>query len=119
MRIMKSAYLLHDAGVSTFLFTKRRGPVATTTKRLNTMSKRIISRAITGLTLTLLTTAAFAGEPASIDNSKTTGALALETQGLATDTGAVHRQGGYALPGAVRWLKVPASDERVKQAAAV
>ena len=81
------------------------------------MSKRIISRAVTGLTLTLLTTAAFAGEPAGIDNTKTTGALALETQGLATDTGSVHRQGGYALPGAVQW-KVPATDDRVKQAAA-
>ena len=81
------------------------------------MSKRIISRAVTGLTLTLLTTAALAGEPASIDNTKTTGALALETQGLATDTGSVHRQGGYALPGAVQW-KVPATNDRVKQAAA-
>jgi hypothetical protein len=29
----------------------------------------------------------------------------------------VHQQGGYALPGAVQW-KVPATDDRVKQAAA-
>jgi hypothetical protein len=115
---MKSAYLLHDTGISTFLFTKRRGAAARTTKRLDTMSKRIISRAVTGLTLTLLTTAVFAGEPVGINHSKTVGALTLETQGLATDTGSVHRQGGYALPGAVQWLKVPATDERVKQAVA-
>ncbi|MFY9293475.1 MAG: hypothetical protein WAP03_22660 [Methylorubrum rhodinum] len=81
------------------------------------MTKQIISRAAAGLALSFLATAAFAGEPAAIDNTKTVGALALETQGLATDTGAVHRQGGYALPGAVQW-KVPATDDRVKQAAA-
>lgn len=82
------------------------------------MSKQIIARTVTGLALTLLATAAFAGEPGGIDNAKTVGALALESRGLATDTGAVHRQGGYALPGAVQWLKAPAADERVKQAAA-
>jgi hypothetical protein len=82
------------------------------------MTKQIISRTVAGLALSLLATAAFAGEPAAIDNTKTVGALALETQGLATDTGAVHRQGGYALPGSVQWLKVPAADDRVKQAAA-
>lgn len=81
------------------------------------MTKQIITRAATGLALTLLATGAFAGEPASVDNTKTVGALTLETQGLATDTGSVHRQGGYALPGAVQW-KVPAADDRVKQAAA-
>ncbi len=81
------------------------------------MSKQIISRAVTGLTLALLTTAALAGEPASIDNTKTVGALTLETQGLATNIGSVHRQGGYALPGAVQW-KAPITDDRVKQAAA-
>ncbi|MEE7458059.1 hypothetical protein MPAR168_20195 [Methylorubrum populi] len=81
------------------------------------MTKQIISRAAAGLALTLLATSAFADEPGSIDNAKTVGALALETQGLATDTGSVHRQGGYALPGAVQW-KVPATDDRVKQAAA-
>lgn len=81
------------------------------------MSKSIIARTVTGLALTLLTGTAFAGETATIHNTKTVGALALETQGLATDTGSVHRQGGYALPGAVQW-KVPALDERVKQAAA-
>ncbi|EHP95000.1 hypothetical protein [Methylorubrum extorquens] len=82
------------------------------------MSKQIISRAAAALALTLTATTAFAGEPASIDNTKTVGALTLETQGLATNIGSVHRQGGYALPGAVQWLKVPANDERVKQAAA-
>ncbi len=87
------------------------------TNRLSIMTKQIISRAAAGLALTLLATAAFAGEPAAIDNTKTVGALTLETQGLATDTGSVHRQGGYALPGAVQW-KVPASDDRVQQAAA-
>ena len=81
------------------------------------MSKKIISRTVAGLALALLTTAAFAGEPVSIDNTKTIGALALETRGLATDTRLVHRQGGYALPGAVQW-KVPATDDRVKQVAA-
>ena len=82
------------------------------------MSKLIVSRAAAAVALTLLTTAAFAGEPGTVDNTKTVGALTLETQGLATDTGAVHRQGGYALPGAVQWLKVPADADRVKQAAA-
>ncbi|CAO4157314.1 hypothetical protein [Methylorubrum extorquens] len=81
------------------------------------MSKQIISRAAAALALTLTATAAIAGEPASIDNTKTVGALTLETRGLATGTGSVHRQGGYALPGAVQW-KVPATDDRVKQAAA-
>ncbi len=81
------------------------------------MSKQIVARTVTGLALTFLTTAAFAGEPGRIDNAKTVGALTLETQGLATDTGSVHRQGGYALPGAVQW-KVPATDDRIKQAAA-
>lgn len=81
------------------------------------MTKQIITRAATGLALTLLATGALAGEPASVDNTKTVGALTLETQGLATDTGSVHRQGGYALPGAVQW-KVPAAVDRVKQAAA-
>ncbi len=80
------------------------------------MSKQIIARAA-ALALTFAATAAFAGEPGTIDNTQTVGALTLETQGLATDTGSVHRQGGYALPGAVQW-KVPATDERVKQAAA-
>lgn len=82
------------------------------------MSKQIIARTVTGLALTLLTTAALAGEPGGVDNTKTVGALALETRGLATDTGSVHRQGGYALPGAVQWLTAPAVDDRVKQAAA-
>ncbi|QIJ76071.1 hypothetical protein GU700_16565 [Methylobacterium sp. NI91] len=81
------------------------------------MSKQIISRAVAALVLTLAATAAFAGEPGSIDNPKTVGALTLETRGLATNIGSVHRQGGYALPGAVQW-KVPATDDRVKQAAA-
>ena len=81
------------------------------------MSKQIISRTVAGLALSFLATVALAGEPASIDNTKTVGALALETQGLATDTGSVHRQGGYVLPGAVQW-KVPVTDDRVKQAAA-
>ena len=81
------------------------------------MSKQIISRTAATVALTLLTTAAFAGEPVSIDNTKTVGALTLETRGLATNIGSVHRQGGYALPGAVQW-KVPATDDRVKQAAA-
>ncbi|AWI91011.1 hypothetical protein C0214_24025 [Methylobacterium sp. DM1] len=81
------------------------------------MSKQIISRTVAGLALIFLATTAFAGEPASIDNTKTVGALTLETQGLATNIGSVHRQGGYALPGAVHW-KAPATDDRVKQAAA-
>lgn len=81
------------------------------------MSKQIISRAAAALALTLTATTAIAGEPATIDNTKTVGALTLETQGLATNVGSVHRQGGYALPGAVQW-KVPATDDRVKQAAA-
>ncbi|OAH29754.1 hypothetical protein AX289_29530 [Methylorubrum populi] len=81
------------------------------------MSKQIISRAVATLALTLVATTAFAGESARIDNTKTVGALTLETQGLATNIGSVHRQGGYALPGAVQW-KVPATDDRVKQAAA-
>ncbi len=81
------------------------------------MTKQFVARAVTGLALTLLTTAAFAGDAAAIHNAKTVGALVLETQGLATDTGSVHRQGGYALPGAVQWT-VPAIDDRVKQAAA-
>lgn len=81
------------------------------------MSKQIITRIADGLALTLAATAAFAGEPASIDNTKTVGALTLETQGLANNIGSVHRQGSYALPGAVQW-KVPATDVRVKQAAA-
>jgi hypothetical protein len=114
---MKSAYLIHDACTSTFLFTKRRGPAARLTKRLNTMSKQIISRIAAGLALTFLTTTAFASESGSIDNTKTVGALTLETQGLATNIGSVHRQGGYALPGAVQW-KAPITDDRVKQAAA-
>lgn len=80
------------------------------------MSKQIISRAVATLALTLAATVAFAGEPGRIDNTKTVGALTLETGGLATNIGSVHRQGGYALPGAVQW-KVPA-DDRVKQAAA-
>ncbi|WP_232627704.1 hypothetical protein [Methylobacterium sp. Leaf118] len=82
------------------------------------MSKQIIARTVTGLALTVLATAAFASEPASIHNTKTVGAMILATQGLATSMGAVHRQGGYALPGAVQWIKVPATDDRVKQAAA-
>ncbi|MFG5117313.1 hypothetical protein [Methylorubrum sp. POS3] len=83
------------------------------------MSKQIISRAAAGLALTVLTTTAvLAQEPVTVNGTKTVGALTFETQGLATDTSSVHRQGGYALPGAVQWLKVPAADERVKQAAA-
>ncbi|AWN52158.1 hypothetical protein DK412_11145 [Methylobacterium sp. 17Sr1-1] len=39
------------------------------------------------------------------------------TQGPATDASSVHRQGGYALPGAVQ-RKVPATGDRVKQATA-
>jgi hypothetical protein len=81
------------------------------------MSKQLISRVAAGLALTFLTANAFAGEPGSIDNAKTVGALTLETRGLATNIGSVHQQGGYALPGAVQW-KVPATDDRVKQAAA-
>jgi len=82
------------------------------------MSTPIISRiAATGLALTLLTTAALAGEVA-VHGVKTTGALTLVTQGLATDANAVHRQGGHAVPGAVLWLTTPAHDERVRQSAA-
>ena len=81
------------------------------------MSKQIISRTAAALALTVAATTAFAGERASIDNTKTVGALTPETRGLATDTRLVQRQGGYALPGAVQW-KVPATDDRVKQAAA-
>jgi hypothetical protein len=114
---MKSSHLIHDAGARTFFFMKRRGAAARTMNRLITMSKQIISGAAATLALTLVATTAFAGEPVSIDNTKTVGALALETRGLATDTRLVHRQGGYALPGAVQW-KVPATDDRVKQAAA-
>lgn len=56
------------------------------------MSKQIISRAVATLALTLVATTAFAGESARIDNTKTVGALTLETQGLATNIGSVHRQ---------------------------
>lgn len=81
------------------------------------MSKQSISRVAAALALTLVATIAFAGEPIGIDNTKTVGALTLETRGLATNIGSVHRQGGYALPGAVQW-KVPATEDRMKQAAA-
>lgn len=38
---------------------------------------------------------------------KTVGALTPKTQGLATDTGSAHRQGGYALPGAIQRKSQP------------
>jgi hypothetical protein len=56
------------------------------------MSKQIISRAAAGLALTVLTTTAvLAQEPVAVNSTKTVGALTFETQGLATDTGSVHR----------------------------
>ena len=87
-------------------------------KRLIPMSKRIVSLAtISALTLVSLGAApATADEMIAIHGAKTVGALAFETRGLATDDLAVHRQGGYAIPGSVQWIKTPAQAP-VRQAA--
>lgn len=81
------------------------------------MSKPILSRVAAGMALTLLTTTAvLAQDSTAVHGVKTVGAMTLATQGLATNMGSVHRQGGYALPGAVQWTTIPA-DEPIKQAA--
>lgn len=80
------------------------------------MSRRIAPLA--ALTLALLAPiSATAAELAAVHGVKTVGALTLETRGLATDDTLVHRQGGFALPGAVQWIKTPADQGHVKQAA--
>lgn len=80
------------------------------------MSRRIAPLA--ALTLALLAPLSVsAAEPVAVHGAKTVGALTLETRGLATDDVAVHRQGGFAVPGAVQWIKAPIDQERVRQAA--
>ncbi|MBD8906170.1 hypothetical protein MZTS_05415 [Methylorubrum zatmanii] len=82
------------------------------------MSKKIVSLATVAALafMSLGTISATADEMVAIHGTKTVGALALETRGLATDDLSVHRQGGFAVPGAVQWIKTPVQ-EPVRQAA--
>ena len=82
------------------------------------MSRPIAPLAAAALTLTLLApVSASAAEPAAVHGVKTVGALTLETQGLATNDVLVHRQGGFAVPGAVQWIRIPVDQQPIKQAA--
>ncbi len=81
------------------------------------MSRRIAPLAA-ALTLTLLApVSARAAELTAVHGVKTVGALTLETQGLATNDVLVHRQGGFAVPGAVQWIRTPVDQQPIKQAA--
>ncbi|MDV2984341.1 UNVERIFIED_CONTAM: hypothetical protein Q9R58_08500 [Methylobacteriaceae bacterium AG10] len=82
------------------------------------MSKMFLSLTTAALALTALATvSARADEVGGVHNVKTVGALALETQGLATSDLSVHRQGGFALPGSVQWIDTPSDQVRTRQAA--
>ncbi len=81
------------------------------------MSKRITFYTIVAA-LTLAPLSAKAADGVAVHGVKTVGALTLETQGLATSDVAVHRQGGFALPGSVRWIEAPGNRVITSQAAA-
>ncbi len=82
------------------------------------MSKTLLSLTTAALAFTALgTLSARAAETGAVHGAKTVGALALETQGLATSDLSVHRQGGFALPGSVQWIDTPADRMRTRQAA--
>lgn len=82
------------------------------------MSKTLLSLTTAALAFAALgTLSARAGETAAVHGVKTVGALTLETQGLATSDLSVHRQGGFALPGSVQWIKTPVEQVPVRQAA--
>ncbi|MBB2963081.1 hypothetical protein [Methylobacterium sp. R2-1] len=82
------------------------------------MSKTLLSLTTAALAFTAVATAsARADETGGAHNVKTVGALTLETQGLATSDLSVHRQGGFALPGSVQWIKTPVDEVRTRQAA--
>lgn len=70
------------------------------------MSNRLVSlSAAAALALGALGTVAVADESGVAYNAKTVGALTFETQGLATNSAEVRRQGGFATAGAVQWTK--------------
>ncbi|MDT1062610.1 hypothetical protein RM190_12095 [Paracoccus sp. CPCC 101403] len=48
-----------------------------------------------------------ATQPQAIHVVKTTDAMLLKTVGRATDMRGVYAQGGFAVPGAVRWVAAP------------
>ena len=82
------------------------------------MSKTLVSLTAAALALTALATAsARADETGIAHNVKTVGALTLETRGLATSDLSVHRQGGFAVPGAVQWIRTPVDQQPIRQAA--
>ncbi len=51
---------------------------------------------------------AIAAEPVTVYGAKTVGAMTLETLGRATNGTQIARQGGFAIPGAVQWIRTPA-----------
>lgn len=74
------------------------------------MSNRLFSlSAATVIALaTLGAVSAIAAEPVAVHGAKTVGAMTLETLGRATNGAQIARQGGFALPGAVQWIRPPA-----------
>ncbi len=78
------------------------------------MSTRLISiSTAAALAFAALGTASVrADEPAAayeakIVGAKTVGAMTLETLGRATNGAQVQRQGGFAVAGAVQWIRTP------------
>ena len=75
------------------------------------MSNRLLTLTTAVITLlTLGTASAIAAEPVVVRGAKTTGAMVFETQGRATDETLARRQGGFAVPGGVHWIRTPAPE---------
>lgn len=81
------------------------------------MSKTIVSLTAALALASLGTVPARAAETGTVHGVKTVGALTFETQGLATDTYLVQRQGGFAVPSSVQWIKTPTDAVHTRQAA--
>ena len=73
------------------------------------MSNRLFSlSAATAIVLASLGTgSAIAAEPGAVYGAKAIGAMTLESLGRATNGMQIARQGGFALPGAVQWIRTP------------